>query len=451
MPFSFSTVKQQLGENAVYDFLNAIRSDGSPMYQREVPVASMDNLAEVGAGIMIHKTLQNEFIASLVDRIALAVIRTTTLNNPLKKFKKGQMPQGMTIEEIFVDIVKGKKYDPEDAEQTVFKRSMPNVHTLFHQRNRQDYYDSTIQNASLESAFTSTGKFEQFLSSIIQAIYNSAEVDEYEYMIGLIDNYYSKGLFHVIKIEEVVGETSAKEFIKKARSVATKMTLPQGSRNFNSLAVRTNSQPEDLHLFIDSDLLAEVNVDVLASAFNLDKTTFLGNMTVVDGFGSTGLEAVLVDSSFFMVYDNLHSMETIRNPKGLYWNYFYHVWQTLSVSRFANAVAFVKGAVAPITQVIIDPAVGTLKAGAELGFNSYIRQTDDAKHELTWTVVGEGATEIVAGTTVTASGANNEKGLLKLSTAQTGTVIVKATASYTEGSETKNVVGEAIIKVNTSK
>lgn len=446
MPFSFSQVKQQLGEaGEVYNFLNAIRNGGSEMYKREVPVASMENIAEVGAGIMIHKTLQNEFIASLVDRIALAVIRTVSLNNPLKKFKKGQMPQGMTIEEIFVDIVQGKKYDPEDAEKTVFKRAMPNVHTLFHQRNRQDYYESTIQEASLHSAFTSNGKFEQFLSGIIQAIYNSAEVEEYEYMLALIDNYYSKGLFHIVKMDEVVSETSAKEFIKKARSVATKMTLPQGSRNFNSLAVRTNSSMQNLHLFIDSDLLAEVNVDVLASAFNMDKTTFLGNTTVVDGFGSTGLEAVLVDESFFMVYDNLHSMETIRNPKGLYWNYFYHVWQTLSVSRFANAVAFVKGAVAPITQVIIDPAVGNLKAGAELGFKSYIRQTDNAVHTLTWTVEGQNGTVIVDGTTVSSAG------LLKLSEAQTGTVLVKATATYTDGAETKSVVGEALINVNTSK
>jgi hypothetical protein len=59
-----------------------------------------------------------------------------------------------------------------------------------------------------------------------------------------------------------------------------------------------------LHLIIDADLEAELDVDVLAKAFNMDKTNFLGHVTVIDGFASTGLEAVLVDQDWFMVYDN---------------------------------------------------------------------------------------------------------------------------------------------------
>src|SRR5690606_33971553 len=115
----------------------------------------------------------NEFITSLVERIGLVVIKHVSLNNPLKKFKKGMMPQGRTIEEIFVDITKKKRYDPEDAEETVFKREIPNVKTLLHERNRQVYYVQTIQDASLRSAFDSWRNLENFLTRIISAIYNS--------------------------------------------------------------------------------------------------------------------------------------------------------------------------------------------------------------------------------------------------------------------------------------
>jgi hypothetical protein len=61
-----------------------------------------------------------------------------------------------------------------------------------------------------------------------------------------------------------------------------------------------------------------------------------------------------------MVYDNLFQLETVRNSKGLYYNYFLHVWQTLSASRFANAVAFVSGAVPAVTSVIVDPVIVSL-------------------------------------------------------------------------------------------
>src|SRR5690606_28486592 len=220
----------------------------SDNFQRYVPLAHANNVNEVGQGILINQSLQNEFITSLVERIGLVVIKHVSLNNPLKKFKKGMMPQGRTIEEIFTDITKAKKYDPEYAEETVFKREIPNVKTLFHERNRQDFYEQTIQDSSLRSAFISWGHFESFVSSIINAIYNSAEVDEYEYMKLLIDNYYSKGLFTIVPVTKPNTETAAREFVKKLRATATKMTLPNGSRDFNSLAVRTRSSMEDLHL-----------------------------------------------------------------------------------------------------------------------------------------------------------------------------------------------------------
>src|SRR5690554_4034384 len=99
MRITINDVKTSLGITETYDIINAIRNSQGDAFQRYVPLASKDNVAEVGAGIMINQTIQNEFITSLVDRIGLVVIRNVTLNNPLKKFKKGLMPQGRTIEE----------------------------------------------------------------------------------------------------------------------------------------------------------------------------------------------------------------------------------------------------------------------------------------------------------------------------------------------------------------
>lgn len=430
--------KTTLGVTNTYDIVNAIRNSASDNFQRYVPLANDSNIAEVGQGILINQQLQNEFITSLVERIGLVVIRNVSLNNPLKKFKKGLMPQGRTIEEIFVDITNEKKYDAEDAEQTVFKRTIPNVKTLFHERNRQGYYEQTIQDDSLKSAFVSWGNFESFISRVISAIYNSAEVDEYRYMMLLADNYYSKGLFKVEKVVKPDSETTAREFVKKVRATATKMTLPFGSRDYNSLAVHTRSDLDDLHLIISADLEATLDVDVLAKAFNMDKTTFLGHVTVIDGFASKGLEAILVDKEWYMVYDTLQKMETIRNPKGLYWNYFYHVWQVLSVSRFANAVAFVSGDVAKVTQVIVDPVIASVKQGNKHQFNAFIRQTDNEVYTPTWTVVGTGATEVQSGTTI------DTKGVLTIDSTQTGELKVVATVTF---DTSKTCVGESIVTV----
>lgn len=447
MRITIQDIKTVLGVQQGYDIMNAITNSSSDMFQQYVPLADKSNVLAVGAGVQVSQAIMNEFVTNLVDRIGLVAVQRITLRNPLKKFKRGKMENGRTIEEIFTDITQGEKYDPYDAETTVFKRKIPNVKVLYHERNRQEFYEQTIQDDSLRTAFTSWGAFDQFVASIINAIYNSAEVDEFRYMKLLIDNYYAQGLFTVVPITAPDTATAAKELIKKVKATATKMSLPMGSRDFNSLAVHTVSSMSDLHLIIDADLDAEIDVDVLANAFNMSKSDFVGNKTVIDGFASSGLEAVLIDKEFFAVYDNDLSLETIRNPKGKYWNWFYHVWQVLSVSRFANAVAFVSGTVAPVTQVICDPVIASLKAGTSFEFTAYVRQTDTASHPITWSVTGSGSTVVKAGTTI------DPNGKLTIDATQTGELIIKATSVGTgydidgAGTDNTDVIGESIVTI----
>lgn len=423
---TFKDVSTTFGLTNSYDLMNAIRNSSSAQFQQYVPLANADNIAQVGQGVLITSTLQNEFITALVERIGLVVLRSITLKNQLAKFKKGAMPLGHTIEEIFVDLTTEHLYDAEDAENTVFKREIPDVKTLFHERNRKGFYKQTIQDDSLKSAFVSWANFEGFVAGIINSLYNSSEVDEFKYMKLLIENYYSKNLFTVVPVQDPTASSAyATEFIKKLRATALKMTLSSGSRDYNSLAVHTRSDMESLHLIVDADLVATVDVDVLAKAFNMDKTNFLGHVTIIDGFASQGLEAVLIDEEFFMVYDTLQKMETIRNPQGLYWNYLYHIWQVLSTSRFANAVAFVSGSVPAVTQVIVDPVASSLKAGKSMDFTAFVRATDGQKHPVTWTVVGDSGTTVQAGTTISATGT------LTVASNQTGQLRVKATSAGT--------------------
>lgn len=418
-------VNANIGVAQSYDIVNAIRNSAGDSFQQYVPLANYDNVAEVGAGIMINQTTQNDFITSLVNRIGLVVVRKVLLQNPLKKFKKGAMPNGLTIEEIFTDIAQGYKYDPDQAVTDVFKRVIPNVKVLFHQRNRQDQYKQTISDEQLSSAFTSWNAFDNFVASIYNALYNAAEVDDFEYMKLLVDNAYAEGVMTVVSITDPVDSTSMTAFAKQLRATARKMTLPQGSRDWNALAVRTRTDMADLHLFIDADLEAEMDVDVLAKAFNMDRTNFLGNVTVIDGFASNGLKAVLVDKSFFMVYDNLLKMETMRNSQGLYWNVFLNVWQTLSTSRFANAVAFVVSSdVAPVTNVIVDPAIVSVKAGNTFEFTAYVRATDGGTHNVSWSVAASTSATTLNGSTI------DSNGVLTVGASQTGELLVKASTSY---------------------
>jgi len=123
------------------------------------------------------------------------------------------------------------------------------------------------------------------------------------------------------------------------------------------------------------------------------------------------------------------------------------VWQTLSASRFANAVAFVSGTVPAVTQVIVDPSIASVKAGDTFEFTAYVRATDGLDHEVTWSVVASTtATTLQAGTTIDANG------VLTVAANQTGELLVRATVvggvdTDGAGSDTTDVIGESIVTI----
>jgi hypothetical protein len=217
-----------------------------------------------------------------------------------------------------------------------------------------------------------------------------------------------------------------------------------GSRDYNAAAVTTYTDMSDMHLLIDADLEAEIDVDVLAKAFNMDRTTLLGNITIIDNFASTGLKAVLVDKDWFMIYDNLLQLESTRNSKGLFWNYFYHVWQTYSASRFSNAVAFATGALPSVTSVIVDPYVSSIKAGKTLQFTAYVRATDGKDHPVSWSVVGSTSSTSITGTT-----AIDSKGLLTIDSTQSGELMVKASVTRSDSTYQTTLSADAASSATT--
>lgn len=431
-------IQKALGVSNSYDIVNAIRNSATEEFRQYVPLANAENVAEVGAGILINQTIQNQFITSLVDRIGKVVIKQKLLENPLRRFKKGMLPLGRTIEEVFVDITEEKMYDVEEAETTVFKREIPDVKTLFHELNRKGYYKQTVQDSDLTTAFISWSDFDSLLVKIVSSMYNSSEVDEFKYMKLLVDNYMAKGHFKVLQTEltnAMNNEVAIKQTVKDLRSLVTRMTLESGSRDFNSMGVHTRSDRQSLKLLVTPEFEATMDVDVLAQAFNMEKATLLSEIIVVDSFATQGLLGVLVDEDFFMVYDKLIKMETIRNPQGLYWNYFLHIWQVLSASRFENAVAFVSKDYDTtelekndyVTEIIMNPQIASTKQGSSFTVEAQPRMVIGATvhpvPDLTYTVTTLDGTDVAEGTAVVDNGLS---ATVTVGATQTGTLIVTA-------------------------
>ena len=327
--------------------LNTIHANASTEYQTRVPTATRENIADVGSAIMSYKPTQNEFLNALVNKIAMTLVHNKTFSNPLSVLKKGGVPLGRNIEEIYTNPVTGTLYDATGAE--LLKREIPDTKAIYHSMNRQGKYKATVSMSQLLGAFKSYEALEKLLNSIVNAIYSGDNLDEFILMKNLFSSAIEGGKLKTIEVSEVVDNATAKEFVKSVKTIGQSMAFP--SSNFNSyydINSTTDAKPvitwtpiENQVLIMRNDVSVNVDIELLAQAFNVSYTDLKQRTLIVDTIGTNArCGAVLCDESFVQVYDNLERMESFHNGEGLYDNYIYHHWQTYSLSLFANAIAF---------------------------------------------------------------------------------------------------------------
>lgn len=346
------------------DILNVIRNNASYAYQKDVPkIDKEQDIPKVGQILFGNPTHANEFINALVNRIALVRVQSATFNNPYKHLKKGFLEFGESVEDIFVGIINAVKYDAEKGVSREFKRTLPNVQSVFHVTNWRVMYPITIEKQTLKRAFTSADGVTNLITSIIDQVYQSAEYDEYLLFKYLLIKAISHGKVYPQPIDTTNMNSVAVAFRGKSNLLPIDMT-----GRFNESHVQNNTPIDRQCIFMDADFNAKFDVEVLAGAFNMNKADFIGRLHLIDDFSSfdnerfeaireesTGLEevtadelslmkdvkAVLVDEEWFQVYDNLLEFDETHVGSGLYWNYWLHVWKTISYSPFANAIVFV--------------------------------------------------------------------------------------------------------------
>lgn len=366
------------------DILNAIRNSASDTYRQRIPVATQDNIREIGNAMMQYQATQNEFLNALVNRIARVIVTSKSYQNPLRVFKKGMMEYGETIEEIFVNIAKAHPFDPIVAEQTVFKREIPDVAAVFHKMNYQNFYKATISQDQLRQAFLSSEGITDLIARIVDSMYTGSEFDEFLCMKHLIEDAATNGRMYPVVIP-TPSATTAKEIVTKIKAVSNQLEFMSSS--YNSMGVMNFTKKPDQILIIDASFDATIDVEVLASAFNMSKAEFMGQRVLIDNFGElTGCVAALVDRDWFMVFDNLMSFTENYNGEGLYWNYFYHVWKTFSTSPFSNALLFTTQAQS-VTSVTVNGA-DTLKAGNVSQYTATVEASTYAPQGVTWKLTG---------------------------------------------------------------
>ena len=425
------------------------------------PVSIPDNtesIHNIGEHILEYQPLQNAFLDALVNRIGRVIITSKMWNNPWSVFKKGYLEFGETVEEIFVNIAKPHSFDPQTAEKEVYKRELPDVRAAFHIMNFQKFYKLTISNDQLRQAFLSWQGITDLIAKIVDSLYTGMQYDEWCTMKYMVAREILNGGFYLQDSPDISGdnltEGNLKKMIAGLRAQSSKLEIL--NKVYNRAQVMTASPRNDQFVIIDADLEGAVDVEVLASAFNMGRADFIGHLIVVDSFSEhdterleelfgddpsyaafTGPEilalqsvnATVVDRDWWMIFDNYQQFTQNYNGQGLYWQYFYHTWKTFSASPFANAIVFASGT-NKVTGVTVSPATANVAQGSSVQMGATVTGTGIFPKGVSWTIEGQTS----SGTVI-----DGTSGVLRIAADETahnaeaadagGTITVTATAA----------------------
>lgn len=320
--------------------LNNIRLNASEEYQNRIPEATQQNIATVGNALQTYTVLYNEFCDALVNKIGKTILETKLFKNRLARFKSGTITTAQDVEEIFIEMAKAEGSYDKTGPNPLGRRNPPDVKAIYHRLNRQDYYAISIGDIDFARVFRSEATLDSFISGLINSVYSGANYDEYQAMKNVLTTYTGYCQYDVANdVQAPSKEEFCKRFVKTVRKASQDMTF--ASKEYNKAGVMTWTPVENQVLLVHKDVLAEVDVEVLAKAFNMGKTDIQVDIIPMEDFGKdTETYALLIDKDFLRIWDTLSHMETQRNAQGLFTNYFYHVHQILSASTFKNAIRF---------------------------------------------------------------------------------------------------------------
>lgn len=360
--------------NDSYAILNAIRNSIGGEFRANTPlVQNEDDVKAYGLYVTGGGDARNSFMSTLVNRIAKVLCLVRSYENPLKRYKKGILGPGETVENVWVGLVTPEGWTQSPANPgDVYRVNNPDSQVTFHPVNSKLVYEITTNDTELSLAFTSETGVYDLVAKIVQRLTDSSEWDEYIMMKYVI----ARALLAnpgAVKNVATLNAANSDSIISDMKAVSNNMRFM--ATDYNVAEVPTHSPIDRQIFFLTADASAVIDVASLARAYNLSFVDFIGATQMVNSFAFTEaeqerLDAIMdetvaqglipnytpftqqevatlqsiigatIDEDFFMIFDKLYQVNAVFDAKHLNTNNFLHNWKIYSYNPFANSVFF---------------------------------------------------------------------------------------------------------------
>ena len=340
------------------DITNLVASMGSADLHDRIGTATEQTIGKIGETILSYTTIKNEFLDVLVNKICGQIFMNKVYTNPLSFFEKEPVPYGSTLESIFTDLIKAKNFNENfgtgDTEVgSLIGVEKPPVKTEYYSRNFAKKYKISISDQQLRTAFMNANGLQNLINQVLIVPTNSRNFDDFQMMKGLLANASTKEVTLSTGYATASDDKKAKELTKKVRALVDRFGMM--GNVFNIQGVNTFTNPQNIVIITTPEVSAMLDVELLATAFNMEKAEMGRRIVKIDSFqkyntsankfeADSKVELMIVDEDYIQFRRTLQVSESFRNPDHLTTNVFTHNQGICAVCGFVNAVKILNSA-----------------------------------------------------------------------------------------------------------
>ena len=361
--------------DATLKILNAARTTGK---FDELPDITEDNIQLTLKTLPFEK--MNEFLnvlTKIVRQESYSVVFDRNRNS-FSRFFKDPLPVGMTVEHLFVEVIKGSLPAWDDDGSFALSRVNPPIRAQYTNLNWESQYKISISYEQAQTAFLSVEGAGLLLNKIQASINTAYEWDlilkGYELLSKAINDGYVNPAYRNYSF---LNEADGKNLIIDINNTISEFT--QTLTNENKMNVLNMS--DDAIVIMSANTYNMLRANTYASAYNLEQLKLDGQLLVVPndiGFGplvnNDNVLAMVIDPRMLYIFSQLDGVgSSIQNPASLVVNYFRTSKWSFSLLGFANGRVFLANTGNPLTVdaggatvALADSEGSTVEAGSDV-------------------------------------------------------------------------------------
>lgn len=333
--------------------------NGSNDFQQRIPNPTVNSYANVFANLFspLNADLFNEF-TMLLNGLNATYVDYKRFENPLKVLKKSaKSAMSWGNSERYVAIQYLSAHAGHFSDETLLKVEQPEFVEWFYSVGEPRRYEFSWSRQEVARAFAQDGYgYDDLLQGTIAQMLSSADYDEMNIMIQCFAEADARmgGLYRYNLSAAPTTEATGKELLTGIRAIAGRMKFP--TTLYNHIPVPVHESGETLILWITPEVQANLDVNTLASVFNLDKADIQYRIITIPEFPIPNVYAALTSEDFIYCRDFMTGLEPpFYNPGNRTYKYYYWANMLIGVNPAANCVLFTTDANTSIPTITMVP------------------------------------------------------------------------------------------------